>query len=78
MEAGSDTTASQALDFILAVLAFPDVLKKAQEEVDRVCGPGRMPTLEDREQMPYIEACVNEVIAFFHFSLDIILMRSRF
>ena len=61
MEAGSDTTASQALDFMMALLAFPDVLKKAQEEVDRVCGTSRLPTLDDRDQMPYIEACVNEV-----------------
>ncbi|PUU80910.1 cytochrome P450 [Tuber borchii] len=62
MEAGSDTTASQALDFMMALLAFPDVLKKAQEEVDRVCGTSRLPTLDDRDQMPYIEACVNEVL----------------
>ena len=61
MEAGSDTTASQALDFMMALLAFPDVLKKAQEEVDRICGTSRLPTLDDRDQMPYIEACVNEV-----------------
>jgi len=61
MEAGSDTTASQALDFMMALLAFPDVLKKAQEEVDRICGTSRLPTLDDRDQMPYLEACVNEV-----------------
>lgn len=41
---------------------YPDVQKKAQEEVDRVVGSGRLPTMEDRGNLPYIEAIVNEVL----------------
>ncbi|KAL3454591.1 cytochrome P450 [Aspergillus insuetus] len=40
MEAGSDTTSSTLLSFLLAMLENPAALKQAQEEVDRVCGVG--------------------------------------
>lgn len=41
---------------------FPEVQKKAQEEIDRVIGKDRLPTLADRENLPYIEATVKEVL----------------
>lgn len=34
---------------------------KAQEEVDRVCGRGRMPDFDDYDNLPYIRMCVKEV-----------------
>lgn len=46
--------------FILAVLLHPEAAKKAQEEIDRVVGPGRLPTFEDRESLPYVQALVYE------------------
>jgi cytochrome P450 len=36
MEAGSDTTASTLLTFVLALINYPRVLKEAQREVDLV------------------------------------------
>jgi cytochrome P450 len=39
----------------------PDVLKKAQEEIDRVIGSERLPTISDEAQLPYISALVKEV-----------------
>lgn len=39
---------------------YPDVQKKAQEELDRVIGPNKLPSFADRSQLPYIEAIVNE------------------
>jgi hypothetical protein len=40
---------------------FPDVQRQAQEEIDRVIGGGRLPTLADRGRLPYVSALLNEV-----------------
>lgn len=61
MEAGSDTTSATLLSFILAMVKNPKVLRKAQSEVDRVCGGLRSPTFEDMPDLPYVRACVLEV-----------------
>ena len=39
---------------------FPDVQKKAQVELDRVVGPGRLPDFEDMDALPYIRAVMME------------------
>lgn len=39
------------------MILFPEVAKRAQEEVDRVCS-SRLPTLDD--DLPYIRACIKE------------------
>ncbi|KAI0445352.1 cytochrome P450 [Xylaria telfairii] len=59
LEAGADTTAAQLTGFVQAMLLFPEVQKKAQEELDRVCGD-RFPTMDDWDDLPYIRACVKE------------------
>lgn len=43
----------------------PDAQRKGQEEIDRVVGSkdgNRMPTWEDRDSLPYIEAIYQEVM----------------
>lgn len=40
----------------------PDVQRKAQEELDRVIGPNKLPTFADRENLPYIDAVVKETL----------------
>ncbi len=62
MEAGSDTTASTLFNFLLAMLKYPNTLKKAQDEVDQICGVSRSPTSEDIDNLPYLKACMNEVM----------------
>ncbi|KAL6877737.1 cytochrome P450 [Trichoderma longibrachiatum] len=57
---GAETSVSVLVSFIMAMILFPEVQRKAQEEVDRVTGGTRLPVLADREQMPYIEAMVTE------------------
>lgn len=57
--AGSDTSSSTLITFILACCAFPEVLPKAQEELDRVVGSYRSPGLDD--DLPYIRAFCKEV-----------------
>ena len=48
-------------NFVLAMIKYPEVLQKAHEEIDRVVGEGRLPTLVDLEHMPYIRAMILEV-----------------
>ncbi|KAJ7890000.1 cytochrome P450 [Mycena leptocephala] len=55
---------SGALSLILALVAYPEVQKKAHEEIDSVVGKHRMPSLEDLEHMPYIRAMILETHRF--------------
>ena len=41
---------------------FPEVQRKAQDEIDRVVGNDRLPGFEDRDQLPYVDAIVKEVL----------------
>ncbi|OGM40177.1 O-methylsterigmatocystin oxidoreductase [Aspergillus bombycis] len=59
---GADTTVSSLSCFFLAMALYPDVQRKAQEEIDRVIGPNKLPTFDDREKLPYIEAVVKETL----------------
>ena len=44
------------------MMVFPEVQKRAQEEIDRVIGQQRLPTAADREKLPYVDAIVKEVL----------------
>lgn len=44
------------------MMMFPQVQKTAQEHIDRVVGPDRLPTLEEVAELPYIRAVVKETI----------------
>ncbi|EEC00078.1 hypothetical protein MPER_00058, partial [Moniliophthora perniciosa FA553] len=46
---------------VIAMLAFPDVQRKVQAEIDAVIGQSRIPTLADMENLPYMRAVVKEV-----------------
>lgn len=60
LEAGSDTTSSTLYGFVQAMVLFPDVQKKAQEEIDRVVGQGRVPDMDDEPKMQYVRGCIKE------------------
>ncbi|KAG8689410.1 hypothetical protein FRC11_002719 [Ceratobasidium sp. 423] len=57
---GADTTVGQLVIFFLAMVLYPEVQKKAQEELDSVVGDSRLPTIEDRTQLVYIERILQE------------------
>ncbi|KDQ64911.1 hypothetical protein JAAARDRAFT_188186 [Jaapia argillacea MUCL 33604] len=59
---GSDTSVSAIHTFFLAMTMFPDVQKLAQSELDRVVGPDRLPSFLDRENLPYVDAVLKEVL----------------
>jgi cytochrome P450 len=56
----SETTANSLLFTVMASINFPDCVRKAQEELDRVIGRSRLPTWEDEANLPYIRAFVKE------------------
>jgi cytochrome P450 len=49
-------------NFILAMTIYTDVQQRAQAEIDRVLGGGRLPTFEDQGQLPYTVACLKELL----------------
>jgi hypothetical protein len=52
---GADTTVSSLMTFFLAMAVFPEVQKRAQDELDGVIGGGRLPITSDKTSLPYIE-----------------------
>lgn len=44
------------------MMCHPDIQKKAQEEIDHVIGPDRLPQEADRERLPYVKALLWEVL----------------
>ncbi|QRV88551.1 cytochrome P450 family protein [Ceratobasidium sp. AG-Ba] len=65
---GADTTVSAVETFFLAMALYPDVQKRAQEEISSVCGLkkngelNRLPSLEDRDSLPYTWAIYQECL----------------
>ncbi|KAG9075234.1 hypothetical protein FRC06_010212 [Ceratobasidium sp. 370] len=57
---GTDTTVAAILVFFVAMLLFPEVQKKAQEEIDATVGLERLPTMEDRPYLPYVGRLIQE------------------
>ena len=57
--AGADTSSSTLVTAVLAMRAFPETLDHAWDELDRVVGRARSPTLDD--DLPYLRAFTKEV-----------------
>ncbi|KAI0258891.1 cytochrome P450 [Gloeopeniophorella convolvens] len=60
--AGADTTVSAMLTFMLAMLKYPEVQRKAQAEIDRVVGTSRLPDFTDHDALPYVDAVLKETL----------------
>lgn len=46
----------------MAMALNPDKQRLAQEEIDKVLGGDRLPTVNDRPSLPYIAALIKEVM----------------
>ena len=46
---------------VVAVVAYPDIAMKIQEELDNVVGRDRLPTFDDELSLPYLVAFIKEV-----------------
>ena len=74
LSAGAETTATTLQWFFKAATANPEKVREAQRELDQVVGRDRLPSWEDRPNLPYINAFINEVhrwgspavLAFYH------------
>ncbi|KKY28472.1 putative cytochrome p450 [Diplodia seriata] len=65
--AAVDTTSSSLLNWVAAMALFPEVQKKAQEEIDRVVGPSRLPDEGDITDLLYVRQVLQDVpLALFH------------
>ncbi|CAG1981996.1 unnamed protein product [Fusarium graminearum] len=62
MNAGTDTTGATLLSFFAAMVIYPDVQKRAQEEIDRVVGHSRLPSFADKANLPYINSIAQEAL----------------
>ncbi|GAB0087451.1 Cytochrome P450 [Sergentomyia squamirostris] len=49
---------------IQRLLHQPEILTKMQKEIDEVVGSGRLPELDDRINLPYVEATIREIMRF--------------
>lgn len=54
------------MTFFAMMVRYPDVALKAQREIDLIIGsdPERLPTLEDRQSLPYLECVLKEVYRY--------------
>ncbi|KAI0821232.1 cytochrome P450 [Irpex lacteus] len=59
---GADTTAVALSNFVLAMVHYPEVMRKAQAELDDVIGRSRPPSFHDIAGLPYIQAVVKETL----------------
>jgi len=67
--AGSETTASSVHGLVLQLVLHPEVQRRAQAELDDVLSSPnssefRLPSFNDREQLPYIDAILKETLRF--------------
>ncbi|KAI0748083.1 cytochrome P450 [Daedaleopsis nitida] len=62
--AGIDTTVSAIRIFWLMMALHPEIQRKAQDEIDKVVGTSRLPTMEDRENLPYLNCIIKEVLRY--------------
>jgi len=60
--AGAETTSAALAWWMLAMVTYPEVQKRAQAELDTVVGRSRTPTFSDLPHLPYIRAMVKEAL----------------
>ena len=46
----------------LALALHPEAQKKAQAEIDAVIGSDRLPDIQDRSSLPYVNAVIKEMM----------------
>lgn len=62
IKGGSDTSATAITSCVQALVAFPEVQKKAQAEIDAVVGDDRCPAWSDYSKLPYIATLIKEAM----------------
>ncbi|KAG1887782.1 cytochrome P450 [Suillus subluteus] len=62
---GMESTASALQSFMLAMVLYPDVQARARAEIDQAVRHDRMPCLDDRASLPYLDAILREVLRWY-------------
>ncbi|XP_036620354.1 vitamin D 25-hydroxylase isoform X1 [Trichosurus vulpecula] len=62
--AGTETTTNVLRWAVLFMGLYPNIQGRVHKEIDLIVGPNRMPSLEDKSQMPFTEAVLHEVLRF--------------
>lgn len=60
--AGSDTTADMISTAIMTFTKYPDLVARAQAELDNVVGRDRLPDFADESDLVYCSALVREIM----------------
>ncbi|KAI0066974.1 cytochrome P450 [Artomyces pyxidatus] len=60
--AGADTSVSALTTFVLAMVLHQDIQKRVQAELDSVLGGDRLPTFADKDDLPFLGACISEAL----------------
>jgi len=48
----------------MAMVLHPDVFRKLQAEMDSIVGKTRLPTIEDRPALAYLECVLKEMVRY--------------
>lgn len=59
--AGQETTQATLNSFVMAIVRNPDVQRRAQAAIDAVVPRDRLPNLDDRPKIPYLDALIKEL-----------------
>ncbi|KAH7311787.1 cytochrome P450 [Rhizoctonia solani] len=59
---GAETTSNVFLIFAIAMMLYPEVQQKAQNEIDSIIGDSRLPVMGDRHRLPYTNCLIQEVL----------------
>ncbi|XP_067301635.1 cytochrome P450 2B4-like [Pseudorasbora parva] len=62
--AGTDTTSTTIRWGLIYLAQYPDVQERCHEEIVRVLGYDRFPSMDDRDKLPYTNATVHEFQRF--------------
>ncbi|KAG2144722.1 cytochrome P450 [Suillus bovinus] len=60
-----ETSTSVLQIFLLAMVLYPDVQARARAEIDQVVRRDKMPCLDDRASLPYLDAVLCEVLRWY-------------
>lgn len=47
---------------MMAMTLYPEKQRLAQAEIDEIIGSERLPTIADRPNLPYVNACIEETM----------------